>query len=1001
MSATLKIEIQTVDVDGKPTGTAIATSETIECAAVTHDGFFQFVFLTPITIPDLDATYAIVLVEEGGTGTSTVGWLAATTDDPYADGEKLINDGGWIKKENEDFFFKVFYDAPTTTTSHSHSVTFSPEKARQMFVSASNTMELDMRFMVSFCIDGTGTMVWADPTNERQAHAYLFAQELMVRCPLSYIDVWVFDDTIYEGTAQGPTQNRPDYAAAFGAIFSIGTTSRLWAATEQAVGNLEPSSAVDAIVRDQDVNRVLQLMEDMDRIDYDELALIDPTYDPDSGFAGISAHSILVDYLVQQYADTMGRVGLVMSEGLDTTNDVTPAEIATLANGVMGEQMTPVNFFAFGDNHQDEGMAEVAQATGGNVFHVADVASRVEAAFNILLNDSERTIFQGSYTDTIEFDETTYLDSLLLTATVPSTSALTLEIALSYDGISYGAWQSLVINSSNSLKKFVKGFKYRIKAWMGNTYGGNYLDVVGPYPEEITLEGYRDEHYPSPTITALTYTTTSPAIRYLFTEPKAGGDISEYILVPTEGLPETSQINWGIVRGDSTDFADAEQIIIGRKGVLPDRKREIYFIPEVRRVGLKTEVADTTRNLFVVKENDGTVATWEDADEVTVYSNGTPLNPATTRFGLAGALGYVLFEIARSPSETIVVDIITPQQARIRRGEICSSQDYRNYYAKNGLWPWDARVTVRVDDSIVRDGYVASPDQGLISFHRELDAGRTVTVEIEHSSQYRIGMEILDYNEDNLLPEPDFGFMFQKAPATDTLYYAGQTLPPEIVGGVTLSPPSPSTTSRLVVNYVFHQEQGNSEMDSKIEWFRKKLTEGAFSHYADYDGRNVMRASDVPADNPTGPFQDHDQWYVVVTPKDINNEGTPVQSNIVTIGGTAPPYVTGATVTNATGDDALTRVSGNLKSQVQALVASYTYVDPNLVGDQTLSDLSVVQWYRNGDGAARYTGKTLPVDRVASGQVWYYVVTPYDGISYGDPITSEDVAVTAENETGV
>jgi hypothetical protein len=338
-----------------------------------------------------------------------------------------------------------------------------------------------------------------------------------------------------------------------------------------------------------------------------------------------------------------------------------------------------------------------------------------------------------------------------------------------------------------------------------------------------------------------------------------------------------------------------------------------------------------------------------------------------------------------------------------RDGEICTTNDYRNYYVKNGPWTWDADITVRKNGTIVRDGYNASPDQGLGSFHKELDPGITVTIEVEYSGSYRVGMEILDYDDDDLLDEPDFALMFQVRPTTETLYIAGQTNPPEVVGDlVTLTPTSPGTTDRLVVSYRFHQEQGNAESGTSIKWYRKRLNEGNFYPYDDYDDRNVMRTSDVPSLNPSGPFHEHDQWYVVVTPKDVNNEGVPVQSNIITIGGTAPPYITAATITAADGDSAITTdVDGNLKAVVQDLVADYTYVDPNLTGDQTASDLSVVEWYRSDDSEPRYTGTTVSSTLVKSGDVWSYVITPYDGILYGDPIMSEDVVVTAETETTI
>jgi len=562
---------------------------------------------------------------------------------------------------------------------------------------------------------------------------------------------------------------------------------------------------------------------------------------------------------------------------------------------------------------------------------------------------------------------------------------------------------------------------------MGNMYGGNYYDIYGYFPDMVdesgtsTLVGcrysryygssdgtyttaedgwyyYRDDNYPSPKVFSLRYWTTSPSIRYMFTKPDDAGDISEYLLSTTSALPETSQINWGVVRGDSTDFIDAEPIIVGRKGVLSDRQKEVYFTPDVTQTGLET-FPDQYRRVFRVNDTAGVVVTWSSTDEVTVYSNGTELDPRITKYSLLGNKGYIVFDTARGSSEVITVDITTPGHSAYRGGETCTTNDYRNYIAKNGPWVWDADVTIRKNGSIVRDGFNLSPDQGMVSFHKELDPGIIVTADIEFSGEYRIGMEILDYDE-NIIDEPDFAFMFQTRQRSDTLYMSGQTNPPEIIGDVLLSPSSPGLNDRLEVTYRFHQEQGNAESGSMIRWYRKRLTEAGFTLYDDYDERNVMRTSDVPSENPTGPFQEHDRWYVIVTPRDVNNEGVPVQSNIVTIGGTSQPYITSATISAAEGDPALTRdEDGNLKSIVQDLVAEYTYVDPNLVGDQTASDLSLVQWYRNGEGEPKVTGSVVSSSSIKSGDVWFFTVTPYDGIMYGDEIASEDVVVTSEAKT--
>lgn len=1028
----LILQIQTTDGSGVPTGVVLASSLPVSVEDVSHDAFYAFPFATPLVLPDESSHYAAVLVEQGAVvGEPEVGWVTSTEDDPYADGEKFIDSTGY---PSQDFFFKIFYDAPQQVEVSEHIVAFDQSKAIQFFVSTDNTMELDMRFMVSFCIDGTGTMAVADAANVRRSEAYLFAREVMRRAPESYIDVWVFDDTIYENTPDGPTNVRQVYAAALGSIYSTGDTSRLWAAAQQAVGNLEPTLAVQAIVRDEDISRVLELMRQMNRIDYDELATIDSTYDPATGFSGISGHGRAIDYLIQSYAETMGRHAIIVSDGFDTVNDTDPEDVAILANAVIGDGLTPVHAISMGPSHWSEDMLSVAEETGGMMCQVGVNVDRMRECFNYLLNDASRMIFQGSYEDTVEFDELTYLQSIELGAIVPLTSDLTFQISVSYDGVTYGDWETLPANSRNDLRRFVWGIKYRIRGWLGNLFGGNYYDIYGfdPGDDSSTVgtagcrytryyyagtysytyeEGdyyYRNPDYPSPKVYSLRYWTVSPAVTYNFTTPQTGGPVSEYALTSTLDLPRTARLRWGIVRGDSTDFADAELAIANRRGVLPNRTSEIYFTPDVSRIGLDAVVQDQNRVLFKIFNEDGTTATWTSTDEVVVYSKGVEVDVVLEPFQLDGEHGFLLFKDSRTASDMITLDITTPGHAASTRGEICTTTNQRMYYAKSGSWPWDASTTVMVNGIIRRDGYVLYPSEGVIFFKRELDPSDLVTIEIDHSGTYRVGYELSNYDDEEPVDPPDFGLMFSRTPQTDTLFQAGLTSPPE-ASNVTLLPSGMSidssnpdavilvpTTSRLVVDYEFYQAEGNAEGSSLIEWYYKRTGEDVYTHYAAYDGRNVMRLSETVANSPSGPFMEGDHWYAEVTPVDANSVGVVERSNIVLISDKMPPYITSA-ITIASGDTLATALTTTV---VMDLEARYTYVDPNLTGDQTVSDASVIEWYKKGSGKPVFTSdssdKVLPAAYQKPKDVWFYVVTPYDGVNYGDPFQSDDVTITQE-----
>jgi hypothetical protein len=1040
MPPELVAQIRTTDANGDPTDVVLATSEAVAISDVTHDGFYNFTFTTPVTLPDTATDYAVVLLKQNPeSGDADIGWIGSTAENPYSEGA-MYRGTPWTKFSNDDFFFKVFYSAPAAPTVVENVVQLDQDNADRWFVSTDNTMELDMRFMTSFCIDGTGSMIDGDPNDIRNSEAYLFSLEVMRRAPLGYIDVWTFSDVISEYTYDGPTADRALYAAAFGSIDSTGVESRLWAAAEQSIGNCEADIAVQAIVRDEEIPKVLDLMRQMNRIDYDELAEIDPTYDASTGYAGIAGHGRAIDFIIQTYAETMGRVAIVISDGFDDSDDTDAENVITLANAVAGDQKTPVSCFAIGDNHDSTDMVEISEGTSGISCEIGGNIDRLRESLNLLLNDSDHTIFQGWYEDTVTFDELTFIEEIELGAIIPLTSNLTFQISVSYDGVTYADWETISANSRHSLKRFVWGFKYKIGGWLGNVYGGNYYDIYGfqtgednstaetigcrflryyyydsyEYATESTYYYYRDIDYPSPKVYSLRYWTVDPAITYRFTDPTTGGPISEYVLAPTVDLPETAILNWGIIRGNSADFGDAESVIVNRRGVLPNRLSEIYYTPDVERIGLSAEVQDQSYVLYKVLEEDGTTATWESTDELVVFSGNNELDPDLVIYQGDGERGYILFAEPRSATDVITVNITEPGEASVTQGEICTTLNRRTYFAKNGPWPWDATVVVRIGGAIRRDGYITDPSSGTIFFMTELDPTSLVTVEINHATTYRVAYELKEYDQSDPIDPPDFGILFSRTTAEDSLFEAGLTSIP-VASNVTLLPSnreidetdpdaiiSIDKTARLIVSYDFYQEENNAEAGSSIEWYVKHPGDPAYSHYSSYDGRNVQRTSEVTAVNPTGPFREGDLWYVEVTPRDVNSTGETERSNIIRIGTKIPPYITAATITAIEGDDDLVEDDdGNYIGVVQDLEAVYTYVDPNLTGDQTASDASTIEWYNKSDTTSAYTGsqadRILPSRLIEPGDVWSYIIAPYDGVNYGDEYESIDVTITNED----
>ena len=69
------------------------------------------------------------------------------------------------------------------------------------------------------------------------------------------------------------------------------------------------------------------------------------------------------------------------------------------------------------------------------------------------------------------------------------------------------------------------------------------------------------------------------------------------------------------------------------------------------------------------------------------------------------------------------------------------------------------------------------------------------------------------------------------------------------------------------------------------------------------------------------------------------------------------------------------------------LIASYTPSD-------LTTDQSKIEWYEWSTGAKKiYDGASLPYINLIKGKVYTFIVTPYDGTTYGTQIESEPIYI--------
>jgi len=187
----------------------------------------------------------------------------------------------------------------------------------------------------------------------------------------------------------------------------------------------------------------------------------------------------------------------------------------------------------------------------------------------------------------------------------------------------------------------------------------------------------------------------------------------------------------------------------------------------------------------------------------------------------------------------------------------------------------------------------------------------------------------------------------------------------------------------------------NKELDTKTEWYRSRsngayLRVNASNSMPNYDNRTVQKLSDL-----NSLFISTDKVKVIVRPSDGITTGIPYESNIATLLGTKRPYVYDVSIACAN----KTTVSGvNYVTEGTELKARFIFNDgevgsSNIIYEGQESSNSI-SWYYNDELQPISTMVTLPSNLVVKGKTISFIVKPYDGSMYGDPVRSEDITVS-------
>ena len=174
----------------------------------------------------------------------------------------------------------IHYDADNLPEITEYTVKYSQKNANNIAVKNTyDSLYLDMRFMLSFILDDTGTMKWMDKEDNRGIKALQLINQILSRSRWSYVDIWAMGNDLKNLLAYGPSRDAStEIPAALGTLLSSGKNSEIWTGAILASGGINEVGVNAVLERENAYSWAIDYMNSMYRIDNDVLLEMDPTY---------------------------------------------------------------------------------------------------------------------------------------------------------------------------------------------------------------------------------------------------------------------------------------------------------------------------------------------------------------------------------------------------------------------------------------------------------------------------------------------------------------------------------------------------------------------------------------------------------------------------------------------------------------------------------------------------------------------------------------------------
>jgi hypothetical protein len=997
-TGTISLSIYTTD-NGIPDTLVTTSTTTYNFTDIKESRWYTFELETSL---DTEEEYAIVL-EQTISEEKAIGW-GYTYDATNA----FIYDDEWLEEEYG-FHYLIHYNYDPQIEIVEFEAEYKQENSNNLAATTLNTLLFDPRFIFSFIIDGTGTMLWQDtdgPANDidgiynkdyRKTKIYELIEMLLARSDWSYIDLWHYDTKLRHSLINGMTRDLSEISDAFSRISSEGSDSEVYDGSSLGFGNMFYNGINDALSYYEDYDFAIEYMESMKRIDHDALQEINPNYDKNVQSLFKTEFAELKQIVIDDFIYSYGRIGFIASDGFDNQNGYW-RDVPLTINSLKREEDCPLYIFGLGKCNDQTPMIEAAKETNGKYFYIGNNLDQWDDIIDELLN-GDYYIWQGTYQEIIDLGSVQYLEYIECPATIPLTSDVILEYRYTKDQRNWSNWQTLLINERNSIKLFVSMFEFKITIKQGDLISGDPIE-----PDEYYDYGYDyalNDVYPSPIVGSLKYGIVTPSISKYITEIFEDGPIFEYSFVYSGTKPETCILNWKLSRGDSINTDNYISLRQDQRGMLSNRQYSVSYLPEISST--YNTINFDSRIQWAVIDSQNQLMTWLSTDTTELYINNTIVNKEEQNYRIAPANGLIEFDSALKETDVLTVKIITMPSVSVINGEDTVRANNYTFYAINGPWVYDSEVIVYRNNNRIFDGYDLYPEDGKIIFNNYVLEEEEINILICPSINNRICLEVVNYSD--IQPDlENFSLMYSTTSNNPELSYLDDTTQPTVEDLYLTttdftSSENPKNNNIVSQKYIGHKysvpnvsyeykhSNNLNESGTEIKWLRKRIGETEFTEEESYNGKISKNVNDEIADyniESSEIWTEGDTWKIEVIPATPNVRGNKYYSNEFVIGtkeiidSTAsinyhshyPPNIYNIKIVKSTGainssdptnEDyctELTKVNNTVGYYYENEIDEIFYVKFSIAAETDTEDIvinnSIIKWYNNNSETAVY-----------------------------------------------